>query len=64
MSESSDDSDNLEDVDSVQAEKLVSRRGLQHDYSVNDISVNQSIHDERKTLFRFSDTSDSESSQK
>lgn len=64
MSKSSNDSDNLEDVDSAQAEKVVSRRRLQRDSSANDISVNQSIHAEEKTLFRLSDTSDSESLQK
>lgn len=63
MSESSDDSDDPEDVDSARAEKVFSRRRYQRDSSANDTSVNQSIHAE-KTLFRLSDTSDSESSQK
>lgn len=69
ISESSDNSDGIissnEEMDSARAEKIFSRRRRPNSISNINISTNTSINiPAERTLFRLSDTSDSESSQR
>lgn len=68
MSESSDDSDGRDStnglMDSARAEKLFSRRRLKKPTTViTNTSTDESVRTKDKTLFKVSDTSDSESCQ-
>lgn len=67
ISESSDDSDGRissnSEMDSARAEKVFSLRSSKSSTSNLNISINTSVQAER-TLFRLSDTSDSESFQR
>lgn len=69
ISESSDDSDGRissnSEMDSARAEKVFSLRNPKSSTSNLNISLNTSVHIQaERTLFRLSDTSDSESSQR